>query len=214
VLFGVGGKAHAAVSRRPLISLDTIEARTEDYTYDAGFEALPLVQRPFSGAPRRTRTYNSQLAHRLYAPREHTHDSPAAGCATWRSRGTRTAQRGWRPAGWCKTRYHLVGCPSASYTAPPARSHCPSPSRTRSATHPPVCCRGVSTLCACRAYGARCLLVGLSITLHHCLSYCVSLYSALDDGSRAFASHGIFILSESTHLERRTERRLFVRQLC
>ena len=35
------GIAHEAVSRRPPISLDTIVARTEGYTYDAKFGICP-----------------------------------------------------------------------------------------------------------------------------------------------------------------------------
>jgi hypothetical protein len=43
--------AHAAVSRRPPNSLDTMVARTHMYTYDAQVLDLPIVQGPFSVAP-------------------------------------------------------------------------------------------------------------------------------------------------------------------
>ena len=46
--------AHAAVSRRPPISLCTIVARTHMYTYAANVWDLPLVQEPFSVAPCQT----------------------------------------------------------------------------------------------------------------------------------------------------------------
>jgi hypothetical protein len=43
--------AHAAVSRRPPISHDTIVARTHMYTYTAKVWELSIVQGPFSVAP-------------------------------------------------------------------------------------------------------------------------------------------------------------------
>jgi hypothetical protein len=46
--------AHAAVSRRPPISLDTIVARTHMYTYAAKVWDLSIVQGAFSVAPCRT----------------------------------------------------------------------------------------------------------------------------------------------------------------
>jgi hypothetical protein len=46
--------AHAAVSRRPPISLVTIVARTEGYTHAAKVWALFIVQGPFSVAPCQT----------------------------------------------------------------------------------------------------------------------------------------------------------------
>jgi hypothetical protein len=54
--------AHEAVSRRPPISLYTIVARTEGYTYAAKVWALTLVQGPFSVAP--CQPNDSQLLHR------------------------------------------------------------------------------------------------------------------------------------------------------
>ena len=45
------GIAHGAVSRRPPISLYTIVAHTEGYTYDVGVWDLSIVQGPFSVAP-------------------------------------------------------------------------------------------------------------------------------------------------------------------
>jgi hypothetical protein len=48
--------AHAAVSRRPPISLDTIVARTHLYTYATHLWELCLVQGPFSAAPCQTLT--------------------------------------------------------------------------------------------------------------------------------------------------------------
>jgi hypothetical protein len=45
------GIAHAAVSRRPPISLYTVVARTHMYTYDARVWDLSIVQGPFSVAP-------------------------------------------------------------------------------------------------------------------------------------------------------------------
>jgi hypothetical protein len=50
---------HAAVSRRPPISLSTIVARTEGYTHTAKVWAVSLVQGPFSVVP--SPTANSQL---------------------------------------------------------------------------------------------------------------------------------------------------------
>jgi hypothetical protein len=47
---------HAAVSRRPPISLDTIVARAEGYTYNAKVWDLSIVQGPFSVAPCQTLT--------------------------------------------------------------------------------------------------------------------------------------------------------------
>jgi hypothetical protein len=46
--------AHAAVSRRPPISLFTSVARTEGYTYDAKFRDLSIVQGPFPVDPCQT----------------------------------------------------------------------------------------------------------------------------------------------------------------
>jgi hypothetical protein len=46
--------AHAAVSRRPPISLSRVVARAEGYTCDANVWDLSLVQRPFSVGPRQT----------------------------------------------------------------------------------------------------------------------------------------------------------------
>ena len=46
--------AHAAVSRRPPISLYTIVARTDGYTYAAKVWDLSLVQGPVSVAPCQT----------------------------------------------------------------------------------------------------------------------------------------------------------------
>jgi hypothetical protein len=46
--------AHAAVSRRPPISLYTIVARTRMYTYAASVWDLSIVQGPFSVAPCQT----------------------------------------------------------------------------------------------------------------------------------------------------------------
>jgi hypothetical protein len=46
--------AHAAVTRRSPISLDTIVPRIEGYTYDAKAWDLPLVQGPFSAVPNPT----------------------------------------------------------------------------------------------------------------------------------------------------------------
>jgi hypothetical protein len=43
--------AHAAVSRRPPIPLDTVVALTEGYTYDVEVWDLSIVQGPFSVAP-------------------------------------------------------------------------------------------------------------------------------------------------------------------
>jgi hypothetical protein len=48
--------AHAAVSRRTPISLDTMVPRTEGYTYDASVWDLSIVQGPFSVAPCQTLT--------------------------------------------------------------------------------------------------------------------------------------------------------------
>ena len=48
---GSGGRSpHAAVSRRPPNSLDTLVARTKGYTYDAKVRDSSLVQRPLSVA--------------------------------------------------------------------------------------------------------------------------------------------------------------------
>jgi hypothetical protein len=53
--FGFGWEiAHAAVSRRPPISLDAIVARTHMYTYAANVWDLSLVQGPVSVAPCQT----------------------------------------------------------------------------------------------------------------------------------------------------------------
>jgi hypothetical protein len=49
-----GEVAHAAVSRRPPLSLDTMVARTRMYTYDAKVWDSSIVQGPFSVAPCRT----------------------------------------------------------------------------------------------------------------------------------------------------------------
>jgi hypothetical protein len=46
--------AHAAVSRRPLISLYTIVDRSHMYTHAAKVWALSIVQGPFSVAPCQT----------------------------------------------------------------------------------------------------------------------------------------------------------------
>jgi hypothetical protein len=46
--------AHAAVSRRPPISLYTMVPRTEGYAYDVGVWDLSIVQGPFSVAPCQT----------------------------------------------------------------------------------------------------------------------------------------------------------------
>jgi hypothetical protein len=54
--------AHAAVSRRPPISLYTMVARTEGYTYDARVWDLFLVQGPFPVAP--CQTPDSHVLHR------------------------------------------------------------------------------------------------------------------------------------------------------
>jgi hypothetical protein len=43
--------AHEAVSRRPLIPLDTMVPRTGGYAYDVGVWDLSIVQGPFSVAP-------------------------------------------------------------------------------------------------------------------------------------------------------------------
>jgi hypothetical protein len=43
--------AHAAVSRRPPIPLDTIVARTQSYTYDATVWDLSIVQGAFPVTP-------------------------------------------------------------------------------------------------------------------------------------------------------------------
>jgi hypothetical protein len=54
--FGCEMSSHAAVSRRPPISLSTIVARTHMYTYAAKVWDLSLVQGPFSVAPCHTLT--------------------------------------------------------------------------------------------------------------------------------------------------------------
>jgi hypothetical protein len=43
--------AHAAVTRRPPISLDSIVPRTEVYTYDVGVWDLAVIQGPVTVAP-------------------------------------------------------------------------------------------------------------------------------------------------------------------
>jgi hypothetical protein len=48
------GIAHAAVSRRPPISLDTMVPRTGGYAYVVGVWDLSIVPGPFSVAPRQT----------------------------------------------------------------------------------------------------------------------------------------------------------------
>jgi hypothetical protein len=48
--------AHAAVSRRPPIYLDTIVLRTEGFTYAAEVWDLSIIQGPFSVAPGQTLT--------------------------------------------------------------------------------------------------------------------------------------------------------------
>jgi hypothetical protein len=48
--FGGWEIAHGAVSRCPPISLDTMVARTENYTYAANVWALSIVRGPFSVA--------------------------------------------------------------------------------------------------------------------------------------------------------------------
>ena len=55
--------AHAAVSRRPPISLSRIAALTESYTHDAGVWDLLIVQEPVSVsvAPCQSFAYDSQL---------------------------------------------------------------------------------------------------------------------------------------------------------
>jgi hypothetical protein len=56
--------AHAAVSRRPPIYLDTMVARNEGYTYAAKVWDLSILQGPFSVAPCQPWRYDSQLFHR------------------------------------------------------------------------------------------------------------------------------------------------------
>jgi hypothetical protein len=56
--------AHAAVSRRPPIPLDTTVARTHMYTYAAKVWDVSIVQGPFSVARAKPRGYDSQLSHR------------------------------------------------------------------------------------------------------------------------------------------------------
>jgi hypothetical protein len=56
--------AHAAVSRRPPISLDRIVARTHMYTYAATVWDLSIVQGPFSVSPRQTLTRRFATSHR------------------------------------------------------------------------------------------------------------------------------------------------------
>ena len=58
--------AHAAVSRRPPISLPRIVARTEGYTYAAKVWALCLVQAPFSVAPCQTLIVRFAIFSPLY----------------------------------------------------------------------------------------------------------------------------------------------------
>jgi hypothetical protein len=62
----VGDIAHAAVSRRPPISLDTMVPRTHMHTYAAKVWDLSIVQGPFSVARAkpsalRFATFSSQL---------------------------------------------------------------------------------------------------------------------------------------------------------
>jgi hypothetical protein len=52
--FRVGDELTRAVSRRPPISLDTVVARTEGYTYAAKIWDFSIVQGPFSVAPCQT----------------------------------------------------------------------------------------------------------------------------------------------------------------
>jgi hypothetical protein len=61
--------AHAAVSRRPPISLTGIVARPEGYIYDAELWALALVQGASFCRPEPNLVYDSQLSHQ--DPRRH-----------------------------------------------------------------------------------------------------------------------------------------------
>jgi hypothetical protein len=56
--------AHAVVSRRPPISLDTSVARNEGYTHAANVWDVSIVQAPFSVAPCQTKGSDSHLLHR------------------------------------------------------------------------------------------------------------------------------------------------------
>jgi hypothetical protein len=60
------GDAHAAVSRRPPISLCTIVARTHMYTYAAKVWDVSIVQGPFSVAPCQTLTLRFATFASLY----------------------------------------------------------------------------------------------------------------------------------------------------
>jgi hypothetical protein len=57
--------AHAAVSRRPPMPLDTMVSGTGGCAYDVGVWDLSIVQGPFSVAPcQNPLSYDSQLLHR------------------------------------------------------------------------------------------------------------------------------------------------------
>jgi hypothetical protein len=49
--FGVGDRAHAAVTRRPPVSLDTMVPRARGYAHDVGVWGLSVVQGPVFVAP-------------------------------------------------------------------------------------------------------------------------------------------------------------------
>jgi hypothetical protein len=67
--------AHAAVSRRPPVSLDTIVARTHMYTHDCEFGICPSFKRHFFVAPCRTQHYDLQHSRRcMYEPFSHSRD--------------------------------------------------------------------------------------------------------------------------------------------
>jgi hypothetical protein len=67
--------AHAAVSRRPPISLDTMVPRTRMYTHAAKVWDLSIVQGPVSVAPSQSQTLRFAAFHRCtpqtqYPPRD------------------------------------------------------------------------------------------------------------------------------------------------
>ena len=62
--------AHAAVTRRPPISLYTLVARTGGYAYDVGVWDLSIIQGPFSVAPCQTLTLRFATSSSLHRRRQ------------------------------------------------------------------------------------------------------------------------------------------------
>jgi hypothetical protein len=78
--------AHAAVTPRPPISLNTMVSGTGSYAYDVGVWELSIIQGAFSVAPRQTVRVPCVTIRNLFIAVDHPGSIPAQGVETTRSR--------------------------------------------------------------------------------------------------------------------------------